>query len=166
MARGRKPINVTSDELQVAIGLAETSQQFTARNQLWKYIEESEWAKTRTPRPLLGQTAMLLAQKYNLRITTPVGKRGAEKGVRIVGTRKSRRMPEDRRISLLTVTPPQFHKSVERAATGNLRSAVKLKCLECSGNVKKEVSQCTVMNCALWSFRPYKSLKTKESVDA
>jgi hypothetical protein len=161
MARGRKPIEVTPDQLQIAIGLVETGENPPAtRSQLWQAIEDSEWAKGLSPRPLTAQVAMLLAKRHNLVIETPVGKRGISKGQRIGGnaarTRKRKGMPEDRRISLLTIVPPTLHNVVERAAAGNLRSAVKLKCLECSGFSKKEVSLCTVKDCHLWSFRPYK----------
>jgi len=31
--------------------------------------------------------------------------------------------------------------------------AIHLKCLECSGNVAKDVTLCTLLDCPLWQFR-------------
>lgn len=33
------------------------------------------------------------------------------------------------------------------------KMAIKMKCLECSGNSKKEVRECVIKNCALYPFR-------------
>ena len=34
-------------------------------------------------------------------------------------------------------------------------SAIKLKCLDCSGMNRESVRSCAVFRCALWPFRPY-----------
>lgn len=44
------------------------------------------------------------------------------------------------------------------SGTGNSRSqAIKARCIQCAGfeNVRDEVGNCTVYDCALWQFRPY-----------
>jgi hypothetical protein len=52
--------------------------------------------------------------------------------------------------------PPEFHYLVDRAEISKI-AAVKLKCLDCSGWVKREVRECTVKNCGLHHIRPYKA---------
>jgi hypothetical protein len=38
---------------------------------------------------------------------------------------------------------------------GSPRNAIKAKCLTCSGYDRAEVSECRVVLCPIWSFRPY-----------
>ena len=33
------------------------------------------------------------------------------------------------------------------------KSAIRLKCLDCTGNQSNEVKQCKAYNCPLWSYR-------------
>lgn len=38
----------------------------------------------------------------------------------------------------------------------SLRSAIKMKCLECVGYQRNEVTLCSSYGCPLWPYRPYK----------
>ena len=167
--RGRKPIQVTSVQLQEAIRELERSQpdgKFPNRSALWTALENSEWAKSREPRPLTGQVAMILAKHSGLEIQTPLGKRGREKGCGPVGNpgaRRKKRMPEDARIALTVVTPKTLQGTLAKAINGSLKAAVKLHCLECSGGSKKEVALCGIKRCSLWAFRPYKRVNDADA---
>jgi hypothetical protein len=170
--RGRKPIAVSSMELQDVLNELERAQpdgQFPNRSALWAALEQTNWAKTRSPRPLTGQVAMIIAKQNNLILETPLGKRGREKGCGPVGNPGARRrkvMPNDARIALTLVTPKALHGKVNRAANGSLKAAVALKCLDCSGGSKKEVALCAIKECSLWSFRPYKRVEGDNNADA
>lgn len=37
----------------------------------------------------------------------------------------------------------------------SLRSAIKMKCNECVGHQRPEVTQCSSYGCPLWPYRPY-----------
>jgi len=43
----------------------------------------------------------------------------------------------------------------------NKSRAIKLKCLDCSGNIPKEVTLCLLVDCPLWPFRFGYSIKDK-----
>lgn len=155
----RKAIEVNETELQKAINEVERSQpngKFANRSLLWKAIEDSQWAKTRNPRPLTGQVAMIIAKKGNLKIATPVGLRGRQKGAGPVvrGERKKRTIP----LEVLTkAVPKEFHKVVAKVAAGSMKAAIKLKCLDCTCFQPTEIRECAIKECSLWAFRPYKN---------
>lgn len=171
--RGRKPTSASPFELQAAINLLESLKTFTTRSQLWKEIEESEWAKNQIPRPLSAQTAMAMAKKNNLTIVTPIGHRGKVKGCSAVpntGTR-NRGIPENAAIALKKAFPlgmvtgygendrplKILAKVVNKTIGGSMRNAVKLKCLDCTNIQPIEIKNCSCMECPLWAFRPYKN---------
>jgi hypothetical protein len=49
---------------------------------------------------------------------------------------------------------------------GNLPTAVKLTCLECSQFVRQEIRDCTIRWCPLFPHRPYHTLKGRNPNDA
>lgn len=155
---GRKAIQIDALALQNTIREVETSNTIGNRSQLWAAVEATEWAKTRSPRPLTAQVAMNLAKKFNLNIATPLGKKGREKGSGPIpgAGRKKKTLPPDVVVALNKIVPAEFHKIVEKAAGGSMKAAVKLKCLDCTGYQMKEVRECELKDCSLWSFRPYK----------
>ncbi len=165
--RGRKAIEVSAADLQKAIAELEASQpdgQFPNRSSLWASLEDSEWAKTRSPRPLTAQVGMLLAKKFNTTINTPVGQRGRQKGSGPVpgGGRKKKAWPLHIVDAVKNSTPTKFHKIVDRAAKGSLKAAIKLKCLDCTCFQQKEVRLCELTSCSLWTVRPYKDKNVQE----
>lgn len=160
--RGRKAIEVSEQQLTEAIRMVESAQtdgKFPNRSQLWIAVENTEWAKQCNPRPLTAQVAMNLAKEFGIEISTPVGKRGREKGqgpVRTSGPRTRKGIPADIVDELKKEFDKSMEKTVIKASKGSLKAAIKLKCLDCCGNVRKEVALCTVTGCSLFSFRPYK----------
>ncbi len=168
--RGRKAIAVTPAELQEQIQTLEAMQpdgKFASRSALWQALSNTTWAKTRQPRPLSEQVAMIMAKNNNLVILTPVGRRGREKGcapINTGGKRQRRLMPLHILTALKQDTPASLHKVCDKAAGGSLRAAVKLKCLDCSCGVMKEVALCTIKSCPLYHFRPYKRVNQDGTV--
>lgn len=166
--RGRQPIQVTHDELQGVIAGLEATEPFANRSKLYAAIANTEWAKTRSPRPLTAQVAMLFVTKRfpTLTVKTPVAKRGRIKGsgpVPNAGKRRKKRMPADVKAGLHKVFGASLESTVNRAASGHLRSAVKLLCIDCCGGSKGEVALCTIKTCPLWTFRPYKKAPANEA---
>lgn len=154
MSRGRKAIELNRDEFQAAIAAIEASQMPKNRSELWASLEASEWAKAQQPRPLTAQVAMNKAKSFGLEIKTPLGKRGEGLG-RAVGTKVARkRVP----LNLVAMgVPSKFAKKAAKAANGSLKAAIALKCLDCSNWQMKEVRECQVKSCPLFSCRPYQN---------
>ena len=57
--------------------------------------------------------------------------------------------------------------------TKSLRKAINAKCWDCCGGgltqseskgVRKEIALCTITDCSLWNFRPYKNEKARARV--
>jgi hypothetical protein len=44
-----------------------------------------------------------------------------------------------------------------RAGTASPRRAIKAKCLECVGFVRKDITHCTSLQCPLYAYRPYQA---------
>lgn len=169
MARGRKPIDIDPQELQSAIFDVESRLKPTNRTQLWKMVSETEWAEKHVP-PILAQTAMIKAEKFELVMSTPKGNRGRTKGsgpVKGAGTRKERKYKD----SAIPEIKEQFgqlgKKAVDAVLAGKVRAAVKCFCWDCMGGSKKQVSLCESYTCPLWPHRPWQhTSKPKKKVKA
>ena len=63
------------------------------------------------------------------------------------------------RAAFLATVPASARGIVQRAFVGNAspRTAIKAKCLDCSGWDRTEVAQCNVILCPLHVHRPYQS---------
>lgn len=171
MSRGRKPIPVDVAQFSAAIAEVEKAGPLASRSALWEAVAGTDWAKGIK---LTAQVAMLKAKAMNIPCLTPLGKRGRSKGdgpVPNAGKRTAKRMPLELVEGLKAVYDPGLHGKVNRAGNGSLKAAIALKCVDCSGGSKKEVSLCPVKNCALWYFRPYQGKyksdepETKEQSD-
>lgn len=57
----------------------------------------------------------------------------------------------------ITATPESARGIISRALThsGARTNAIKGKCLQCTGFVRKDITNCTSPTCALWAYRPY-----------
>lgn len=155
----KQAIQVDKIELQSVIEKLEKENTFQNRSALWSAVEETEFAKNCNPRPLTGQVAMLLAKKWNINISTPLGKRGFTSGNVPKNTVKKKR------ISLKTVAfkvPEQYEPVLNKLKNGSLKAAIKLKCLECSNWTPKEIRECPVVACPLYVVRPYRNNKNTE----
>lgn len=156
MARGRKKLAITREELQGVVDQLEAETPFTSRAALWQAVAGTEWAKNLIPRPLTAQVAMLRAKELGVTVKTACGEIGKPREGR---DKKSFVLP----LKVIEIskreTPSKYHDVLERANAGSRKAAMKLKCLECSGWSQNEVAHCEIYGCALWQFRPYKRTK-------
>jgi hypothetical protein len=163
LKRGRKAIVIHKNELQNIIKSVEAEHKPATRSKLWELVAQTEYAKTREPRPLTAQVAMIKANELGIEITTPKGERGRKAGQGLPEkAREALRGPRKRKTVAPEVVAKQkkmfaasLHPAVDKAASGSLRAAVKLMCVDCSGGCKKEVALCQIKTCPLWAFRPY-----------
>lgn len=151
--RGRKPIEISKEDLQAAVDLVEGTQEFSSQQKLWAAVAETEWARGLQPRPLTAQTAYLRAK--TLGITTKTGKAVVGVVQRAKGSTR-RRVSDEDVAALRKVTPPSLSNLVDKVAKGNLASAIRLNCLVCTGFQPKEIRDCDILSCPFHSFRPYK----------
>jgi hypothetical protein len=171
--RGREKLVIVKTEMQAAIYVIEKDGPLPNRGALWAALENSDWAKGLSPRPLTAQVAMVRAKEFAeggepLDIKTPLGKRGGDgtfggKRGRVKGQAVKRKGMSFEAVCFFADEYPQMVSTVEKAEAGSLKSAVKLKCLDCSGGSKKEVALCTVRACALYGFRPYQKVTAEMS---
>jgi hypothetical protein len=163
--RGRQAIEVTPAELQEQINKLESNtpdgNHFPNRSALWSALEATEWAKTRRPRPLSGQVAMVLANKFKLTIKTPLGKRGGGSVPINTGSKTRRVISLDVLTPVKKVVPQKYQKLVNSMAKGSKKAAIKLVCLQCSNWQPNEVRHCPVTNCVTYPIRPFQG-KPKE----
>lgn len=170
MPRGRPGIELDKVEFQNVVSDIEKKLSPANRSQLWKFVEASDWAMTRKPRPLSAQVAMLKADKLGLIITTPKGTKGKQKGCSPptnAGKRKVHAFPLEMVEAVKKEYAPLGEKTVQNLLAGKLKAAIKAKCWDCSGRSKKEVSLCTNYICSLWPIRPWreKNASGSHSVD-
>lgn len=166
MAKGRKPLVLDKAEFQKLISDLEAKTAFPTRSALWEAVENSVWAKTQSPRPLMRWTAVLQAEKLGLVIKTPKGKKGdglanvdkaAAIRAAIAAPRKSRKVPLDVIQKVKNVFPTQYHNVIDKMGSGSMKAAIKAKCLDCCCFEKAEIRDCTIQECPLWNFRPYQN---------
>ena len=156
---GRKKIEIDKIEFQKVVSALEQKETFSTRTILWEAVEASDWAKTRTPRPLTAQVALQKAEELQILIKTEKGKRGKSKGdtPAVVGKRTKRTFDiSDIEKSIPIEERAKLAKTLEKAKTGGLKARVKLMCLDCTNWTKGEVSNCEITKCPLWDVRPYK----------
>jgi hypothetical protein len=162
----KKAIVLDKVEFQKIVTDLESSKQFVSRGALWQAVEESEWAKKLTPRPLTAQVAMLKAKELNLAIKTVLGKRGNANLATVArGPRKAKRISLEIVESMKKHFPENLHSTIDKAAAGSMKAAIKLNCIECSGFVKKEVALCQIQTCPMWTYRPYKNAANVDTIE-
>lgn len=170
-SRGRKPIVIDQREMQAVVSKCESESSFKNRTELWNAIAATEWARTMQPRPLTAQVAMIKADELGIEIKTPKGLRGRAKGSAPINTggRKKKVFSAEQRDALISGIPldqrEKLIKTIDRACNGSMKAAVKLKCLDCTNWQKQEVADCTIVDCSLHSFRPYKRPSVIASLD-
>jgi len=62
---------------------------------------------------------------------------------------------------------PEKHKiATRRALLGQIprSTAIRVKCLQCCNYEREQISECTVITCALWPVRPYQDKNTPVDV--
>lgn len=166
--KGRKPIQLDAVEFQNVLAELEKNNSFPNRSELWKAVEATEWAKTRTPRPLTAQVAMMKSEEMKLIVNTPKGKRGRSKGDG--APKNAGRKKKVFSLPMLQSGVPveerkNLEKTLNRAASGSLKARVKLMCLDCTNWQKSEVAECSIRTCPMWDVRPYKRNALKATTD-
>lgn len=136
---------------------------FPNRSALYLAISESDWAKSKGV-VILPATVANWVKKHNISLLTPVGKKGRQKGVKIEGAGRKRRVRNEKNYNAMIKSlnmqavrgvHPSMVKVADKAASGSMKAAIKLKCMDCCGHDKKYVRECTSYDCALWTYRPY-----------
>lgn len=132
-------LKLDKDYFQKVISDLEAEQTFKNRAWLWKAVEETDWAKSQYPRPLLKSSAAKYAEDLGLIIKTKAGrKRGSH--IKVKGGQQT-----------------DFNRNKnEETSKQEFREAVRDKCLDCSGNSRENVANCHVKSCALYQLRPFK----------
>jgi hypothetical protein len=154
MTRGRKPIIIDKSELEEQI--REVEEKFYPKNraELWKLVSETDWAKYHNYKPA---TLCNKAKQFEIKINTAKGLKGDITNIKNPGNRRKR---------LVVIENPEYwhqkydkslgEATVNKFLEGNHRAAMKIKCFDCSGNSKKNVSNCPITTCSLWHSRPWK----------
>lgn len=156
---GRVAITIDKDQFQAALTELEAKQTFANRSLLWTALAETPYAKSTQPRPLSPQVAMLKADELGLTIVTPKGRKGLPVGTKVPNNtvRRSKVAADDVKDALVGAAGKKLEKLALRAAGGSMKAAIKLKCIDCCCGDKKEITNCTIKECSLWNFRPYRS---------
>lgn len=163
MSKGRPSIIVSKEDLQKQIDLAEENNTFKSMGELAKFIEATEWAKTRLNsanniQPLRLAVILNKIREWGLTTKTTVGKKIAPKAVTTTVVKMDDFVSSEE--SVKTV-PEKYKKLAIKALTSKV-AAIKLNCIQCSGYDRKSVAKCLVKNCALWNHRPFKSSKVSD----
>ena len=79
MARGRKKLVLDKDEFQKVVDDLEAKNDFQRLAQLWDAVEQTDWAKGQSPRPLTASVAYQRAQSLGITFKTKGGTKGREK---------------------------------------------------------------------------------------
>jgi hypothetical protein len=158
MARGRKKIDVPADQLINTIQELESKSHFNNRQELYEAVANSDWG---VRMELTPSVVYLRIREFNITPKTPPGKKGrvisGQMGVRVSKEEKFKTPQLQSAFERLTKSTPQkFHGIIKKVRKGSLKSAVKLKCLECSSYDKSSIRFCPVTNCPIFAFRPYK----------
>lgn len=149
---------------------------FTTRTQLFEAILQTEWAKTKIAEGVKLNPPNLYSMivvKHQIPLLTMPGKKGRQKGVKVSNTRKRKGRNEENYNAMMKSLnmqsgrgiSPALEKAADRAASGSMKAAIKLKCMDCCGHDKMMVKTCTSKDCALWTFRPYQPVPTEESTE-
>lgn len=163
MSKGKKPIQVDKVELSQLLNDLEIKNVYKNRSELWKAVEDSDFAKQCVPRPLTAQVAMMLANKFGIEPRTPKGKKGRSPGEGMppgtVPGNQKKELSEEVLKALQDIIPNEkkqaYSSLMEKVKKRSLKSLIRLKCLDCSNHQRNEVKYCPVDNCPLHCVRPY-----------
>lgn len=158
---GKVKLEVNKAELQKMVSDLEAKQEFANLSKLWSAVEATDWAKNQTPRPLTASVVAARAKELGIVLKTVAGKKGrgnpnlgkGPKGPRIPRSEKFKAFDKTFEIMAKEV-PEQYRHLVAKVKAGSMKSALKLKCLDCSAWDIKEVRMCVCTGCSLFPFRP------------
>jgi hypothetical protein len=178
---GRVGIKISHTELKAQIDAAEAGQVFKNESELFSFIVNTPWGKSQKDelgrvRELSPATIYQRVKQFNIPLKTVKGKRGNPNiGVKLtpeqkeekIGTRpgyilSTARLKNDLMNHYRSVEgsdfkelPPNRLNLLKRHAKGNVRAAVKLKCLECCCWQAQEAAKCKIVGCPLYLINPF-----------
>ena len=150
----RATVLVDKAELEREISKAESEQTFGNLSKLFEHLSATPWAKgiKNSAGKVCGLSPSVIylrVKQFKIEPKTKAGERGAHLAGEIKRTTK--RFGGDKN-ALLKEVPAKFAKLANKVVRGSLKSAVKLKCLECCCWQPKEVTSCHIKSCPLWGF--------------
>jgi hypothetical protein len=156
---GKIKLEVNKVELQKMVTDLEAKQEFANLSKLWSALEATDWAKNQKPRPLTVSVISARAKELGIILKTVAGKKGATLGSKIP---RGERIPRSEKFKKFDKTfeimakevPEQYRNLIDKIKGGSMKSALKLKCLDCSAWDIKEVRGCVCTGCSLFPFRP------------
>lgn len=172
---GRAGLVIDRKELAETLTELEANAKFSNRSQLYDAVTNTLWAEG--IKDTLGRSKKLsvanvyqYVTKFGLdkNLVTPQGKRGNPNiGAKLTPEQREKRISQ-RPGFLKTINrlkadifthfgqmPDSKLRLLEKAAKGNVRASVKLKCLECCCWQASEAAKCTVYGCPLYLINPY-----------
>lgn len=180
MAKPTTPVDQV--KLKTAIRLSEKDGPLGNLNELWKLVAEKYNAMS-PPQPISFSVVGLRISQWKLETKTKAGRRGRAPGEKLsdeqkaamqAGRRGGRRSKFDadpniqESFALIRQTVPERWTTHVQKLTeqGSMKSAVALKCLDCSCFQPVEIKLCATQGCPLWAFRPYQTKDTdQEDID-
>ncbi len=160
----RKIIPVNAMILNEIIQDLESKKSYNNRSELYKDIA-AEYCQKQNTDKVTPSVIYLRCKQWDLKMNTPIGKRGRVGGIPFNTTRiRTSRAEKFSQNSVLAnaikkidfITPIQYKPVVKRIKNGSMKAAIQLKCLDCSDFQSTEVRNCECVECPLWVFRPYK----------
>ena len=188
----RTKIKIDRKKFNAAIKQAEKDGPLPNRSELYKTVAEiyngmvpPQDRETGRRNHISFSVVSLRVKEWEIKVKTPVGKRGRAAGVpmsdeqkkKMQASRKNRKSKGEKFENsdeaqehfgyLKKTTPKRFHAIIDAIAKGSRTAAVKLQCLQCCGWVTKEVRSCSSIKiCPLFLFRPYQSKEDAAEFDA
>lgn len=153
--KGRNKLIIKKQDLIKKINELESKQKYTTRTNLFNDV--GKFFNT------TGAVIYLRVKEFNIEPKTPKGKRGQgltelrKRGINPNATRSSRanKIKKCNINALYKTVPQQYHSVIKQVEKGSLKGILKAKCLDCCNYDKNEIKNCEIIECALWSIRPY-----------
>jgi len=86
-------------------------------------------------------------------VMTPEQRQAAVAASAAARQAKSARMAASPTLDVLRTRYPEHTGRIDAMATGSLKAAVQMMCIDCSGS-RHEAKMCTATGCPLWIHRP------------
>lgn len=148
-------LTFTKEELQHAIDEVEANGPLKNRASLWIAVCNTEWSRNLKPRRLTTQVAYLRFKELGATCKTPPGKKGFTTNCKVV---KNKKLPsQDIVDAISSESSTTLEGTTAKFKRGSLKAAIKLKCLDCSCQQRKEITNCPIKRCPLWHVRPYQN---------
>ena len=161
MARTKIPVDAA--KLQETVSGLEANRTFVNQSALFQAVAETEWAKGLKLTPAV---IYLRVREFKTTCKTLPGKKGGvmtQERIDAMRAGRGTRQPRSEKMKGFADSFEKMRKAfpakslpiIEKAEQGSLRAAIKLMCLDCSGQQAVEVRNCVCPGCPLFPHRPY-----------